>query len=320
MAQRMNKRQGKAKQADLGLQYTCTALYIRVSTQLQADEGFSLEAQQGRLEAFCTAQGWHVCPDHIYIDAGVSGKTTDRPQFNAMLEAAQAGSIKRIVAMKLDRMARNVREFLATVDQLKAWGCDLVLVKESFDTSTPHGRFALTMFAAMAELEASTITERVMSGKQQKASKGGYNGSRCPFGYTYSGGEFKKHDSQAAVVRDIFDGFINGESMSALADCLNVNETPTASGGKWYASTIRYILTNGIYAGVAQWHADGKDDKSKIQIDQVTKKDNDGKEVTATPYPAIIDKAIYEAAHKRLKALRPGIQMESEIARRLQTA
>ena len=143
MTRKIIKGKQAATQGDLALPYTCTALYVRVSTQSQADEGFSLEAQQERLEAYCKAQGWHICSNHIYIDAGVSGKTTERPQFQAMLEAAQAGKVQRIVAMKLDRMARNVREFLATVDQLKAWGCDLVLVKESFDTSTPHGRFAL---------------------------------------------------------------------------------------------------------------------------------------------------------------------------------
>lgn len=306
MAQRMNKRQGKVKQVDLGLQDACTALYIRVSTQSQADEGFSLEAQQERLEAYGTAQGWNVCPEHIYVDAGISGKTTERPQFQAMLAAAQAGQVQRIVAMKLDRMARNVREFLATVDQLKAWGCDLVLVKESFDTSTPHGRFALTMFAAMAELEASTITERVMSGKQQKASQGGYNGSRCPLGYEYSKGEFRINEQAAAVVRDIFVGFISGESMSALADGLNVNETPTASGGRWYASTVRYILTNGLYAGLAQWYADSSKESSKITIENA--------------YPAIISQATYEQAHRRLQAIRPGKQLEGEISRRLQMA
>ena len=310
MAQRMSKRSNGAKQADLGLQHTCTALYVRVSTQLQADEGYSLEAQQERLEAYCKAQGWNVGEGHIYIDAGVSGKSVDRPQFQAMLQAAQAGQVQRIVAMKLDRIARNVREFLATVDQLKEWHCDLVLVKESFDTSTPHGRFALTMFAAMAELEASTITERVMSGKQQKASKGGdkgfYNGSRIPLGYKYVGGAFQINEPAAAVVRDIFDGFIRGESMSAMADCLNTNETPTASGGKWYASTVRYILTNGLYAGLAQWHAEGDKEASKITAEGA--------------YPAIISKATYEQALKRLKALKPGKQLESEIERRLQHA
>jgi site-specific DNA recombinase len=297
MARKQSKASKGNKQADLGLQYTCTALYIRVSTQLQAEEGFSLEAQQERLEAYCIAQGWHVCAEHIYIDAGVSGKTSDRPAYQAMLQAAQAGQIQRIVAMKLDRMARNVRDFLATVDHLRAWHCDLVLVKESFDTSTPHGRFALTMFAAMAELEASTITERVMSGKQQKASTGGYNGSRCPLGYVYEAGQFDVVEEQAAIVRRVFAMFLAGQAMGAIAGAMNESQTPTSRGGQWYASTVRTILDNGCYAGVAQWQ---------------------GQEAAGI-YPAIIDKATYEAAHQRLQALRPGKQLETEIVRRQQT-
>ena len=105
MARKQSRASKISKQADLGLNATCTALYVRVSTQLQADEGFSLEAQQERLQAHCKAQGWLTSADHIYIDAGVSGKSTDRPQFTAMLAAAQAGQVQRIVAMKLDRMA-----------------------------------------------------------------------------------------------------------------------------------------------------------------------------------------------------------------------
>jgi site-specific DNA recombinase len=297
MARTLSKANRTAKQADLGLERTCTALYIRVSTQLQADEGFSLEAQQERLRAHCTAQGWTVCPNHIYVDAGVSGKSVDRPQFQAMLQAAKEGKVQRIVAMKLDRMARNVREFLATVDQLKAWHCDLVLVKESFDTSTPHGRFALTMFAAMAELEASTITERVMTGKAQKAQQGGYNGSRCPLGYSYSNGQFQVNE-QAATVRNVFDMFLAGKSINAIAKDLNDNSVPTAMGGKWYASTVSVILDNGAYAGAAQWNG--------CEVDNA--------------FPAIITKETYEQAHRRLQALRPGKQLESEVQRRLQIA
>ena len=293
MAQRLSKRASKQQQT-LGMENACTALYIRVSTQLQADEGFSLEAQRERLQAYCTAQGWNVCPGHTYVDAGVSGKTMDREAFGRMMEAAKAGQVQRIVAMKLDRVARNVREFLQTVDQLKEWQCDLVLVKESFDTSTPHGRFALTMFAAMAELEASTITERVMSGKTQKASKGGFNGARIPYGYSYAGGEFTINPDQAAIIRDIFNGFLTGETMAALADNLNTNEVKTAKGGQWYTSTIRYILSNGQYAGIAQWYGDADKEASKVTVEGA--------------YPAIISKQVYDQAHARLQAIKPGKQ------------
>src|SRR5215207_9201258 len=153
MVRKVNKRNRKGTQAELSLPSNCTALYVRVSTQLQADEAFSLAVQQDSLQAHCTAQGWHGCPEHIYIDVDRSSKTTDRPQFNALMTDAQAGQVQRIVAIKLDRIVRDVREFLTMLGQLQAWGCDLVLVQESFDTSTPYGHWALTMFAAMATLD-----------------------------------------------------------------------------------------------------------------------------------------------------------------------
>ena len=278
------------KSSQLALDTGCTALYVRVSTELQAVEGFSLEAQQKQLEAYCFAHGWHVCPEHIYIDAGKSGKSTDREQFQAMLKAAQAGTIRRIVAMKLDRMARNVREFLATVDQLKAWQCDLVLVKESFDTSTPHGRFALTMFAAMAELEASTITERVMSGKAQKATTGGFNGGRVPYGYTYQDGRFTVNPEQATTVQIVFAMFARGASLNAIVKHLNDTAIPTATGkGAWFVNGIKHILSNGAYAGIGQWN---------------------GAESTTGTHPAIIDRTTYDQADARLHSLSRGQRVD----------
>ena len=284
MARKLTKRAQNA-QAGLGLQTDCTALYIRVSTDLQAAEGYSLDAQRVKLDAYCTAQGWQSCPDHIYIDAGESAKSTDRPAFRAMLQAAAEGQVTRIVAVKLDRIARNVRDFLALVDDLQALGVDLVLLAESFDTGTPAGRFALTMFAAMAELERSVITDRVMTGKRQKAQGGGYNGSAVPFGYTYEAGEMVTDDAQARTVRSIFVDFLSGSTMAAIARGLNAAAIPTAKGGAWYVSTVRYILRNGAYAGLSQW---------------------DGVESDGAIYPAIITPAQYEAAHRRLQALKPG--------------
>lgn len=288
MARKHIKERKKATQ--LALDSGCTGLYIRVSTELQASEGYSLEAQQRQLEAFCVAHGWIVCPDHVYVDAGLSGKSTDRPQFQAMLAAAKAGHIRRIVAMKLDRMARNVREFLATVDQLKSWDCDLVLIKESFDTGTPQGRFALTMFAAMAELEASTITERVMSGKQEKATKGGFNGSSVPYGYTYQAGAFAVNPEQAATVQNVFVMFNQGMSLNAIMRRMNDSGVPTAKGGsQWFVNGIKHMLANGAYAGVGQWN---------------------GTEADSNAYPAIVDRDTYDKANARMAGLSRGQRLD----------
>lgn len=296
-----------AKQGELALQDSCTALYMRVSTVKQADEGFSLDSQRKELDAYCAALGWHVCPDHIYVDS-VSGKTDDRPKFQAMMQAAREGKIQRIVAVKLDRIARNLKNLLQTVDDLKQYGCALVIKKEQFDTSTVQGMFVLQMLGAVSELERGMIHERVSSGRTEKASQGGFNGAPEAFGYTYEAGKFEVSEGEAATVRSIFTMFLGGKSLNAIAKHLNSIQAPTKKGGSWYPVTVSKILNNGLYAGVAQW--DG------VEVDKVIKEDEEGEMVETTPYPAIISKATYEAAHKRLQALRPGIQSESVIARR----
>jgi len=292
MARIRNKRQS-TKQAEMPLGDRSTALYIRVSTDKQADEGYSLDDQKERLEAFCEAQDWTV--GAVYADEGISGKTDDRPQFLAMMAAAKSGEVGRIVAIKLDRLARNTRDFLATVDRLDKAGCDLVLLKESFDTGTPHGKFALTMFAAIAELEASQIAERTMSGRRQKAKQGGYNGGRVPLGYDYDGEAFALNE-HAETVAEIFDRFTtpahvrNGigygwhDTLSSIADDLNERGIRTQRNGKWYPATVRYILNNGFYAGLVQY---------------------EDSEVPGS-HPAIIEPETYQNAIARLRALRPG--------------
>lgn len=294
MARIRNKRQ-TAKQTEMALGERVTALYIRVSTDKQADEGYSLDDQKERLTAYCAAQGWTV--GAVYADEGISGKTDDRPQFQAMLDAAKTSDVGRIVAMKLDRLARNTRDFLATVDQLDKAGCDLVLLKEAFDTGTPHGKFALTMFAAIAELEASQIAERTMSGRRQKAKQGGYNGGRVPLGYDYDGETFTLNGA-AETVAEIFGRFVepayvrdgqgygHAETLSSLARDLNDRGVKTQRGGKWYPATVRYVLNNGFYAGLVQY---------------------EDSEVAGT-HPAVIGPDTYHAAISRLQALKPGPQ------------
>ncbi len=190
------------------------------------------------------------------------------------------------MAVKLDRLARNTRDFLATVDRLRRYDCDLVLLAESFDTSTPHGKFALTTFAAIAELEASQITERVMSGKRQKAQGGGYNGGRAPLGYEYVD-ETWMLSEQADTVQRIFELFvIDGYSLSAIAQILNEESVQTQRGGQWYPATVRYILNNGFYAGL-------------MQYEEIEEKGD---------HPEIVPPVWYEMATQRLRAMRPGPQ------------
>ena len=262
-----------------------TAVYIRVSTANQVEHGYGLAAQQDRLLAYCAAFGWDVAPHHIYVDGGYRGSSTDRPAYQQMLAAAQAGDIKRIVSCKLDRLSRNVRDFLGLVDELGSLGCHLALISEQFDSGTPQGRFALTMFASLAELERHTIAERMMAGKRTKAGQGGWNGSPLPYGYQWQGELSIVPSSQAPIVERIFAEFLSGSTLLAIATGLEADAVPTAAGGRWDGNTVRYILGNGAYAGLAQY---------------------DGNETASQQFTAIISSETYEAAQGRLATLRRG--------------
>jgi site-specific DNA recombinase len=263
-----------------------TAIYVRVSTAGQAEHGYSLAAQQDRLLAYCTAMGWDVAPHHIYTDGGMSGSSTaGRTAYAAMMAAAQAGDVKRIVAVKLDRLSRNVRDFLGLVDELSGLGCHLALISEQFDSGTPQGRFALTMFASLAELERHTISERMMSGKRTKAGRGGWNGSPLPYGYQWQGELSIVPSAAAPIVERIFAEFLGGATLLAVATGLDADAIPTAAGGKWDGNTVRYILGNGAYAGLAQY---------------------DGAETASQQFAAIISRDVYESAQQRLATLRRG--------------
>ena len=266
------------KQAKLGIKADATALYTRVSTDKQVDEGYSLDAQRERLFAYCTAQGWAVDERHLYTDAGISGKSTDRPAYQRMLADIEAGEVRRVVVTKLDRLSRNTKDFLGLLDYCDSRGCAVVSIAESFDTGTAVGRAVVTVLMSFAELERTQISQRVMSGKAQKATTGGYNGSRIPFGYQFINGRFEPTEN-AATVRGIFADYCNGEALIGIAQRLNADQVPTTRGGKWHAGTVRYILRNGAYAGIGQW---------------------DGVEVDGGAHPAIIEPELYHAAMVRM--------------------
>ena len=263
-----------------------TALYVRVSTVRQAEEGYSLEAQRSKLEKHSEAQGWTVDPEHVYVDAGISGKSVDRPAYQAMLHAVATGAVCRVVAVKMDRFSRSVRDFLQLLDFCEEHDCAVVSLGESIDTSTPIGRMMVVVISAIAEMEKETIKERLMSGRAQKAQEGGHAGGAIEFGYTYAAGdEWKIDDTQADTVRRIFELFLAGNGLRRIADIVNQEGRPTGTGARWHASTVGYVLRNGAYCGYTQW---------------------DGIESKHGKMPAIISADDYEAAQTRLSTLRRG--------------
>lgn len=221
-----------------------TALYLRVSTEEQSKEGFGLDVQLRRCEAQAIVKGWDVAPEHIYRDEGLSGtlEASERPGLRALLAAVHAGQVGAVIVLALDRLGRKARIILAVVDEITEAGCNLVSCKESLDSTTPAGRFVLTMFAALAQLERDNIVERTSSGRDERGKLDGEKGGRMPFGYIRTERGPAIDREAAAVVKTIFRLKRKGASHRAIIAVLG--ETPAPGGHRWHPSTISTILAN----------------------------------------------------------------------------
>lgn len=246
---RIARSRNKTKQAIIPTQAAKVALYLRVSTEGQADDGNGLDSQRSAMLARCSKEGWADVVE--FKDAGISGKSTDRPEFQRMMDAARAGSVQVVMAAKLDRIARNTIDFLQTADELQKFGCRLVMLEPDIDYGTSTGQVMATMFAAFAQWERTLISERVMGGKMEQAQAGEFNGSPIPFGYSP---DWTVIDAEAVTVRRIFADFNAGVPLSVIADRLNAAGIATRNGKAWRHQQIKHIVRNGVYAGLRQWN------------------------------------------------------------------
>ena len=227
------------------------ALYTRVSTEDQAREGFSLDAQLERLRLYAKAQNWDVAGE--YVDEGHSGRTTKRPQYAKMM--AERANWDTLLVLKMDRIHRNSRNFMAMMDQLMKEGKGFASVTESLDTGTAMGRFVMDIIQRIAQLESEQIGERVHIGMQQKAkSRGGSLGKLAPFGYRYGPDSvLQVVPEERAAVASMFTDFLAGVRKQAIADRLNRQGVKTRGQTRWTVWNVTHVLTNPVYAGALHW-------------------------------------------------------------------
>src|SRR3990172_11104300 len=209
---------------------TRAAIYTRVSTEDQAKEGFSLEAQQERLEAYCAARGWGV--GGVYVDEGHSGRTIERPAYTRMMVDRDRWDL--LLILKMDRIHRNSRNFMEMMERLLEWDKEFVSVQENFDTSTAMGRFVMDIIQRIAQLESEQIGERVYMGMSQKAKVGpGVLGFPAPLGYDLQEGQLRVNAKEAPIVREIFAMSLAGKTMEEIGQVLNARHILTKTGRGW---------------------------------------------------------------------------------------
>ena len=221
-------------------------IYIRVSTEDQVREGFSLGEQEEKLKQLCEYKDYKVYK--VYKDAGISAKNmSGRPAFQQMLEDMRAEKINYIVAYKLDRVTRSVRDLEVLISELEEHHCYLICDRDDVNTSSANGRFFVRMLTVLSQLEIEIVSERTKFGLTG-AIKSGHIPGTCPLGY--------KRDTSKKMVIDettkdivirIYNLYFEGKSYQTIANILN--EEKVLEPKKWDDSTIEKILNNKIYVG-----------------------------------------------------------------------
>lgn len=217
--------------------------YIRVSTEEQAQEGVSIEAQTDKLRGY--ADLYDIDLVDIQIDAGLSAKTLKRPGLQTALDALDAGEASALLIYKLDRLTRSVAD-LGRLIETYFERHQLLSVTDHIDTSTANGRLILNVLGSVSQWERETVVERTETAlRYLKDQRRVYN--HVPLGYTAVDGALTPDDEEQLVIAEIQDLRSKGHSLRVIADDLNARGIVGKRGGAFYASTIRAILGNSLH-------------------------------------------------------------------------
>ena len=242
------------------------AIYVRVSTQDQAQHGFSLDAQEESLINYAKALGYEIF--RLYKDEGKSAKNLNRPEMQNMLKDAEARKFQAIFIYKLDRFSRSLKDLILTIDKLKEWGIDFVSLQDKIETASASGKLMFQIIGAFAEFERNIIGDRTTFGMERKAKEGGFI-TKAPFGYKLVNKQLLIDESQTDKIKGIFEEFLNTP----------ISLTQLAKKNGFTTSGIIKLLKNTTYIG-------------KVKF---ANKETEGQ------HPPILEKELFDKVQEKLK-------------------
>ena len=285
-------------------------LYVRVSTDLQTDPEGSLKSQQQRLEEELkirsrNGEDWKNVG--VYIDAGLSGKDTQRPELKRLLADIAAGTIDTIVCSESSRISRSLEDFIAILKHLETYEGKFVSLKEPhFDTSGPVGNLIIRIMASVNQFERENTAQRTSDGMQARARRGLWNGGPTPLGYDIipeRKGFLTVNADEAEIVKLAFSTYLETESIQKTADELNSRgyspKVFKSRRGRVHAArtfhkmSVGKMLSNWVYVGKKELNAGNE------QKDQAKLKESKRYGIVKTEaWQPIIDESLFERVQR----------------------
>jgi len=287
------------------------ALYVRVSSERQ-DIDLSITAQLKALRKYASLNGHTVTKE--YVDEAESGRSIDRPGFQNMIAAARqkVSPFEAILVWKLSRFARNREDSIIYKSLLRKHGIQVISINEPVE-DTPSGKLLEGIIEVIDEFYSANLSQDVLRGLRENASRGFYNGGRPPYGYVLmkvkdgatSRTKLEPHPGTAPITQCIFRECLAGKGLKAIARSLNADGISSRTGKKWGATSIEKILHNETYTGTMVW---GKRTKNPSRIGNGTvllRTDN--------AWPALVDRATFAQAQARLASRSPKVIHPKEV-------
>ncbi len=238
---------------------------LELVPKIKLGNGFSLGEQQEKLEALCKYKGFEIFK--IYKDAGISAKDMEhRPAFQEMLEDMKAGKLNYIVAYKLDRVTRSVRDLEILITELGKYHCYLICDRDDVNTSTANGKFFVRMLTVLSQLEIEIVSERTKFGLTG-AIKAGHLPSNAPLGYKRVNKKVVIDEATKSIIERIFELYLQGKSYQTIANIFNEEKVLFPEKKKWTDSIIEKIINNRIYIGdYERYKRVGKEQGKELEI------------------------------------------------------
>ncbi|WP_248498380.1 cassette chromosome recombinase CcrB [Staphylococcus aureus] len=270
-------------------------IYVRVSTEIQSTEGYSIDGQINQIKEYC--QFHHFEVTDIYADRGISGKSMNRPEFQRMLKDANEGHIDCVMVYKTNRLARNTSDLLKIVEDLHKQNVEFFSLSERMEVNTSSGKLMLQILASFSEFERNNIVENVFMGQTRRAQEGYYQGN-LPLGYDKipdNKHELMINQHEANIVKYIFESYAKGHGYRKITNALNHKGYITKKGNPFSINSITYILVNPFYIGKIQFA------KYKDWNEKRRKGLNDKPIIADGKHPPIISQELWDKVQSRKK-------------------
>ena len=269
------------------------AIYVRVSTQQQAEHGYSLQTQEESCRK--KAQELGATSVKVYRDDGYSGAYLERPALDDLRDAVAQKLHDVIVIYDIDRLSRDTMHLLLLTEELEK-NARLVYVNSEY-SRTPEGQLFFEIRGSFAKYERIKIQDRFQRGKRGKLRKGLPISDHNVLGYSWEDGNYIINPVTADIVRSIFDRYVNHlGGIQSVADWLNENGIPSPRGRKWSSLAVNRILHRRMYVG--DYYSYQVYTK-KVSATKFTKKKRDESEWIPMQCPAIIDQDTFDKAQTK---------------------